>query len=106
MKLEFHLFKNVCYVQNFKSITHHITILCKCKTLLSQWPSFRFYEIRIPIHSTHSLEYLLRLQCVRLNITLKNNTIRCEKLATIVSGRKNIARPFVRRKQVSTNAEI
>ena len=29
----------------------------------------------------------------------ENNTIRCQKLATIVSGRKNVARPFVRRKQ-------
>ena len=28
------------------------------------------------------------------------------KLATLVSGRKNVARPFVRRKQVSTRAEI
>ena len=43
---------------------------------------------------------------VQLNITLKNNTIRCKKLATIVSGRKNLARPFVRRKHVSTSAEM
>ena len=36
----------------------------------------------------------------------ENNTIRCEKLATIVSGQKNVVRPFVRRKQVSTSAEM
>ena len=40
------------------------------------------------------------------NNTLKSNTIRCEKLATIVSGRKNVERPFVRRKQVSTSTEM
>ena len=39
-------------------------------------------------------------------ISLKGNTIRCKKLATIVSGRKNVARSFVRRKQVSTSAEM
>ena len=38
--------------------------------------------------------------------TLKNNTIKCKNIATIVSGRKNVARPFVRRKQVSTSAEM
>ena len=37
---------------------------------------------------------------------MKNNTIRCKKLATIVSGRKNVARPFVRQKQVSTRAKM
>ena len=42
---------------------------------------------------------------VWLNITLKNNTIICKKLATIVSGQKNVALPFVRRKQVSTCAK-
>ena len=38
--------------------------------------------------------------CVTLwfNDTLKNNTIRCKKLATITSGRKNVARPVFRRK--------
>ena len=40
------------------------------------------------------------------NNTLKNNTIRCKKLATIVSNRKSVARPFFRRKQVSTSAEM
>ena len=35
----------------------------------------------------------------------ENNTIKCKKLTTVVSGRKNVARPFVRRKQVSTSAE-
>ena len=35
-----------------------------------------------------------------------NNTIKCKKLPTIVSGRKNIARPFFRQKQVSTSAEM
>ena len=38
-------------------------------------------------------------------MTLKNN-IRCKKLATVVSGRKNVARPFVRRKQISTSVEM
>ena len=37
---------------------------------------------------------------------MKNNTIRCKKLATIVSGRKKVARPFVRQKQVNTGVEI
>ena len=36
----------------------------------------------------------------------KKDTVRCKKLATIVSGRKYAARPFVRKKQVSTSAEI
>ena len=40
-----------------------------------------------------------------LNNTLDNITIECKKLATIVLGRKNIARPFLRRKQLSTSAE-
>ena len=40
------------------------------------------------------------------NNTLKNNTIGCKKLATIVSGRKNVARPFFKRKQVSKSAEM
>ena len=40
------------------------------------------------------------------NNTLKSKTIRCKKLPTIVSGRKKVARPFVRRKQVRTSAEI
>ena len=40
------------------------------------------------------------------NNTLKNNTIRCKKFATIVSGRKNVARLFFRRKQVSTSAKM
>ena len=35
-----------------------------------------------------------------------NNIIRCKKLATIVSGWKYVARPFVKRKQVKTSAEI
>ena len=39
------------------------------------------------------------------NNTLKNNTIRCKKLTTIVSGQKNVARPSFRRKQESTSAE-
>ena len=33
------------------------------------------------------------------NSTLKSNTMKCKKLATIVSGQKNIARPFIRHKQ-------
>ena len=33
---------------------------------------------------------------------MKSNTIRCKKLASIVSGQKIIARPFFRPKQVST----
>ena len=41
-----------------------------------------------------------------LNNTLNNSTIRCKKLATIVSGRKYVARPFVRRKQANMSAEI
>ena len=47
-------------------------------------------------------------KCIKkgLNNTLNNNTIRCKKLATIVSSRKYVARPFVTRKQVSTRAEI
>ena len=43
---------------------------------------------------------------VWLKITLKNYTKRCKKLATIVLGRKNAARLFFRRKQVSTSAEM
>ena len=38
--------------------------------------------------------------------TFDNNTVRCKKLAAIVSYRKYVARPFIRRKQVSINAEI
>ena len=38
--------------------------------------------------------------------TLKNNTIRCKELTTIVSGRKNVARPFFRQKQVSTSGTL
>ena len=38
--------------------------------------------------------------------TLDNNIIRCNKLATIVSGQKYVTQPFVRQKQVSTSAEI
>ena len=44
--------------------------------------------------------------------TLKNNTIRRKKFATTVSGRKNVAslqqalKNFVRRKLVSTSAEL
>ena len=41
-----------------------------------------------------------------LSNTLDNNTIRCKKLATIVSGQKCVAQHFVRRKQVSTSGEI
>ena len=37
---------------------------------------------------------------------LGKNTIKCKKPATVVSGRKNIAQPFFRQKQVSTSAEI
>ena len=40
------------------------------------------------------------------NYMVENNTIRCKKLAIIVSDRKTVARPFVRRKQLSTNAEM
>ena len=40
------------------------------------------------------------------NNTLKNNPIRFKKLSPIVSSRKNEARPSVRRKQVSTSAEM
>ena len=36
----------------------------------------------------------------------ENKSIRCKKLATIVSCRKHVARPFVRRKQVRTSAEM
>ena len=43
---------------------------------------------------------------VWLDNTLNNNTIRCKKLATIVLGRKYVTRPFVRRKQISTSAEM
>ena len=41
-----------------------------------------------------------------LNNSLGNNTVECKKLATIVSGRKNVARPIFRRKQLSTSAEM
>ena len=41
-----------------------------------------------------------------LNNTSNSNTIRCKKLAIIVSGRKYVVRPFVRRKQLSTSAKI
>ena len=37
---------------------------------------------------------------------LESNIIRCNKLATNVSRRKNVAQPFFRRKQVSTSAEM
>ena len=43
---------------------------------------------------------------VWLKNTLNNNTIRCKKLATIVSGRKYFTRLFVRWKQLSTSVEI
>ena len=43
---------------------------------------------------------------VWLNNTLKNNTIRCKKLAIIVLGRKNVAWRFFRRKQGSMSAEM
>ena len=36
----------------------------------------------------------------------ENNTIRCKKLTTTVSGQKNVAQSFVRQKQVSTSVEI
>ena len=37
----------------------------------------------------------------------KKNIIRCKKLATTVSSRKNVTRPFIRRKQqVSSSAEF
>ena len=42
----------------------------------------------------------------RFNKTLKNNTIRCKKLAIIVLGRKNVAWRFFRRKQGSMSAEM
>ena len=38
--------------------------------------------------------------------TLKSNTIRCKKFATIVLGWKNVARSFFRQKQVSTSAKM
>ena len=38
-----------------------------------------------------------------LNNTLGDNTIECKKLATIVSGRENVSRPFFRRKQLSAS---
>ena len=38
--------------------------------------------------------------------TLQIYTIRCKKLATIISDQKNVARSFFRRKQVSTSAEM
>ena len=40
------------------------------------------------------------------NITLKNNAIRCKKLATIVSGQKNVAQPFVGEIKVNMSAKI
>ena len=39
------------------------------------------------------------------NSTLKNNKMRCKKISTNVSGRKNLARSF-KRSQVNTSAEI
>ena len=42
----------------------------------------------------------------QLKITLKNNTIRCKKLAKIVSGRKNVAWPLVRQKQLNTKCAV
>ena len=47
---------------------------------------------------------VIKLLC--LNNTLDNNTIRCKKPATIVSGQNYVALPSVRRKQISTSAEI
>ena len=41
-----------------------------------------------------------------LNNNLDNNTIECKKLTTNVSGQNNVARPFFRRKQLSTSAEM
>ena len=37
---------------------------------------------------------------------MKNNTIKCKKLSTIVSGWKKVARTFFRRKQVSANTYV
>ena len=41
-----------------------------------------------------------------LNIALKDNTIRFKKLTTSVSGRENLARPFIRQKYLSMSPEI
>ena len=64
----------------------------------------------LPIWNTYSFSLnffkYFQVWIFKLSNTLNNYTIRCKKLATIVSGRKYVARPFVRRKQVSTSAEI
>ena len=41
----------------------------------------------------------------RFDNSLKNNIIRCKKLVTIASGRKNVAWSFVKQKQVSTSSK-
>ena len=63
---------------------------------------------KIPIHLLVYRKFQLHKQAYilcSLNNTLGNNTIECKNLATIVSSRKNVARPFFRGKQLSTSAE-
>ena len=67
--------------------------------------------IQIILHAILWMQYILYWLYVHFGKSLRmerytNNTIKCKKLETIVSGRKNVARPFLRRKQVSTNAEM
>ena len=54
-------------------------------------------------NSNHNLCYICRWI---VENHFENNIIRYKKLSTIVLGRKNLAWPFVRRKQVSMSAEM
>ena len=42
----------------------------------------------------HKKDEVITLHYLWFNSTLKNNTMRCKKLPTIASGRKNVVRPF------------
>ena len=49
---------------------------------------------------------LVTIRKVWFNNTLKSNTIKCKKLATVVSGWKYVTRLFVRKKQLNMSAEM
>ena len=103
------------YVCNALSETH------SCKSQRLWIPSFHlcmrltsFSELCVHIIEQQTRYFLVLKNCRKsrwrirsqLIITLKNNTIRCKKLATINSSRKNVGKLFIRQKQARTISEI
>ena len=69
---------------------------------LKKWIFFLKFYLAIFDHNLTIRQWsiIIWLFQVWMNDNLNNNTMKCKKIATIVSGRKHVTRPFVRRKQV------